>query len=1071
MHEGNQYGFSISLRTENNNGSDESGGSGSSDNNSDEGPLPYQKRFVLGVNKLRPLYRKIQSTTNTTTKEDHPRDTIPVSILRQFIKKRFPLKWEKTYKYVLCDFKESIEYTKKEVLPYKNITKWMYTNIENLSNEESVMMEEGEPTASRKEQYTYGFSPSVVEDILSQQQQQHEVDDFTIFKSLIARIDAGHKFMSWCIRENNRRLKFCCQLFIDSHLDLSVYITKHCTYRDSELTDPFNNMEYIIRSALDTYYPFEDRFAYFGDLPDMTTCIDMGNLWYDVRPKSKSLISALIHIIACKPLNHKCQWRNFIEILWDYVSKYPVISDLYRLLIEVSLMGNYPYSEVRPSYAHRMDIRKAFGYGSSVDEYYSPSHTVSFSSKQLITDNELFLWMTENEHIICQITTEYYMYNVVMQHALDSVLEYYDHWKHVKQLIRKGTDIIRREITNFDVIASPITTFTSCFESTKRELQLIHQKTLVYISKLKKTGFIDIMITELNKYNERNVINKNSTSPQTSEMYMLENERYREGGGGIDIMKFLNLACEKVASLRTNKIETKWLKCLGMTAKGYDYIRDLYYRYECEDIADNSISKDIDRIFKNSARDFHLIRVYVKNIQKLRSVRSYVLSSDYGINQLKALRAKRCLMWWQPTPDDIDLFYYCSSCKKWSAPVVDSKDEKKRLNYHAMGREKALYDPFTKQLYCGKQTTSISVKKYMDNGTYFSMKDISDTRVAKTIRNHKENLSCNGVPLIGVHMLNACQKLDDKKWALCEICGWITLYEGAKFGPNGFTCGMHESSVKKKPIMFKGKNNNKTATNSQQQTEPQKSQQKGEGGEKEEEDEEDDDDELEEECDIDEEEDLDEVRLKNGLYESSNELDYCIYCGLLCIHDKTRTDSIMGTYFHGQQQKQTDSSSSSSTPSDINNNNNNNDDTAIITSNVAPPPSSAAAVAATKKRKQNMNNVGVFVKIVDDDILKLPSSSSSSDEKKGKKGRDKKNKNEGIKNKKAFKTVCLCHSDYEKVKDFFSVKSITLKSTLFKELANIRSKVIGSPGSSNSNYSSRRRINTTASINRGRMRR
>ena len=327
------------------------------------------------------------------------------------------------------------------------------------------------------------------------------------------------------------------------------------------------------------------------------------------------------------------------------------------------------------------------------------------------------------------------------------------------------------------------------------------------------------------------MINKNSTSPQTSEMYMLENERYREGGG-IDIMKFLNLACEKVASLRTNKIETKWLKCLGMTAKGYDYIRDLYYRYECEDIADNSISKDIDRIFKNSARDFHLIRVYVKNIQKLRSVRSYVLSSDYGINQLKALRAKRCLMWWQPTPDDIDLFYYCSSCKKWSAPVVDSKDEKKRLNYHAMGREKALYDPFTKQLYCGKQTTSISVKKYMDNGTYFSMKDISDTRVAKTIRNHKENLSCNGVPLIGVHMLNACQKLDDKKWALCEICGWITLYEGAKFGPNGFTCGMHESSVKKKPIMFKGKNNNKTATNSQQQTEPQKSQQKGEGGEK-----------------------------------------------------------------------------------------------------------------------------------------------------------------------------------------------------------------------------------------------
>jgi hypothetical protein len=1055
MYEGNQYGFSLSLRTESSCCDDNDNNNNNNSSTSsyeDEGPLPYQKRFILGVNKIRPLYRKLQK------REDHPRDTIPVSVLRQFIQKRFPSKWEKTYKYVLCDFNETLSYAKKRALPYDNITRWMYTNLKNCDPDES------------KERHTYGFDHTVIEKISPV---PDESDNFDIIRSLIARIHAGHKFMNWCIRENDRKLKFCAQLFIDSHLDLSIYVTKHGVYEDTRLLHPYDNMEYIIMSALDTYYPFEDRFAYFGNLPDMTTCIDMGNLWYDVRPKSKSLISALIHIIACKPLNHKCQWRNFIEILWDYVSKYPVISDLYRLLIEVSLMGNYPYAEVRPSFIHRMDIRKAFGYGSSVDEFSqaatnkssstTTASSISFSCKQLITDNELFLWMTENEHIICQITTEYYMYNVITQHALDSVLEYYDHWKNVKQLIRKGTDIIRREVNNFDIFSKCITDdkqstpvlppAVNCFESTKRELQLIHQKTLVYISKLKKTGFIDIIITELNKYNERNVINKYSTSPQTSEMYLQSSKAnidkintVSEDGGSSNesstesndqFMHFMNLVCEHVASLRTNRIETKWLKCLGITPNGYEYIRDLYYRYECEDIADNSISKDIDKIFKNSERDFHLIRVYVKTIQKLRSVRSYVLSSDYGVNQLKALRAKRCMMWWEQTPEDIDLFYYCSSCKKWAAPVVDSRDEKKRLNYHALGREKALYDPHTKQLYCGKQTTSISVKKYMDNGTYFATHDISDTRIAKTIRNHKENLSCNGVPLIGVHMLNICQKLDDKKWALCEICGWLTQYEGAKFGSNGFTCGMHDVTPKKKPIMYnkdtiagrKAKNFslNSNTTDNNSITEPRATEEDNEDFMK-----------L-----------LEQSRLDHGLKEIANELDYCVYCGLLCLHDTSAENAYI------QQIQRSRGGNATGTATTTNNNNNsaktneNNGHTSATidkedmdysisshqTANIQPDHSNEAALA-NKKRKQNLNNIGIFVKIVDDDVLKKPVTIATTDH-------SQKTAPATIKApSQIYKTVCLCYSDFEKVKDKFA-GSIILKSTLFRELTNIRSKIGG----------------------------
>ena len=112
-------------------------------------------------------------------------------------------------------------------------------------------------------------------------------------------------------------------------------------------------------------------------------------------------------------------------------------------------------------------------------------------------------------------------------------------------------------------------------------------------------------------------------------------------------------------------------------------------------------------------------------------------------------------------------------------------------NVYAHGFEMVLYEVEKDTNYCGKQNIPINIKKCIESGAYYGTESMESEKVAKNIRKNKEKPRCCNTPLVGIHMLGKCKKLGKRFWAMCEICAGLTEWEGAKFGPNGFTCCQH----------------------------------------------------------------------------------------------------------------------------------------------------------------------------------------------------------------------------------------------------------------------------------------
>jgi hypothetical protein len=597
----------------------------------------------------------------------------------------------------------------------------------------------------------YGFDIDTVKEILDS-----SPEEYSIFQSIIYRLWHAHSAQE---ETQSRKWKFRLQLFIDTHIDLCIYIVKNNACLNYLLKSPIENKDRIGIAAKDYYYPHPDRFRFCGNLPDFIPLIDVGNIWYDVRPKEDSIVSALIHFFACKTQHHKCQVRNFVSIIYDYYLQYPVIIDLVRKYLLITMLGNYDSAKFRPCFQKRMEI------------------VLSFNE---VSNDSLFIWMFEHESLVYCATKEFYMYSVELNYTLDKYLSMTSDWVAVKNATRDSLDCVRGILSRYELGS------TQRYELIEKELKLMHQESLVYITKLKKAPFLDIIIAEFNKYHEKKIIVKASTDTQSSESKLDDETR-----------DTINNVCKYLKVVRPDSdkyIELRWLKIFGISEKGLSLIRDLYYGYEKLDIADNAIIKRIDEIYKSNSQDFHIIKTYFKALKEEFSYKRYKLSSDHAQRQVDALRARHIIHPWESFPEEIDIFYFCKNCKRWAHPIVDGNNTKSLTNIYAIGCEKTLCDIELDTIYCGKQTSSLAIKKLRDNGDY-QKEELDDEKSARTIRKHKDTKLCTDTPLTPVSMIGWIQELDGKLYALCEVCGCLIAFDPTKFNPRGFTCNRHNEDI------------------------------------------------------------------------------------------------------------------------------------------------------------------------------------------------------------------------------------------------------------------------------------
>ncbi|KKL72763.1 hypothetical protein LCGC14_2081670, partial [marine sediment metagenome] len=568
----------------------------------------------MGVNRIRPFRRETKITFKDfySIKES---TNIPSLLLGRFFIINANEKWEKKLQYVFCPFKHTL----------KNI------NCIGITNDKKFK------TILEKSNIFYGFPENVLKILIHsyENQQQLKEQTFHLLHSIIFRLYHCHKLMEKYQRQQQQKIVFWIQLFIDIHLDLCIYMNKYNIYNDEELLEIDKNRNDLIKSVLDQYEPHDWRVSHSGNLPDLTPCIDMGNIWYDVRPKPRieNITCALIHIIACKTQSHKCQLRNFMRILQGYFQKYPEMIEIFRMLIEISMLGNYLHAGYRPCFEIRLEIRK------------------SFQERNILNNNYFFLWMMENEQLVYYATKEMYVFMVESQYILDVIMKETSYWDEIKKSIIKAMDMSRTAICTLNCFSwEKQYSFTEILD---KDLKQIHQHDMLpHISKLKKAIYLDMMVQEMTKYHEKYIINKNSTAIQSSEMllsaYFINDDDDIDGTEEyMQILSDMQFVIDsRCTDKETNQIELKWLKCFKISEKGFEEIRLLLFDYECKDIADNAINRRLDRIYKNSKYDFHMIHVFFKLIQEKKSFGNFKLSYDYAKNQIFALRSKYSILPW-----------------------------------------------------------------------------------------------------------------------------------------------------------------------------------------------------------------------------------------------------------------------------------------------------------------------------------------------------------------------------------------------------------------------------------------
>ncbi len=636
---------------------------------------------------------------------------------------------------------------------------------------------------------------------------QENVDDaafkkteYKILLAVLYRIEFATKLMGV---GKDRRYDYWLQLFVDTHIDLCIAMHTTGFFDDASIECADLNPNSIAESVLEQNFPYDTRCAHAGDLPDLSVCVQFASVWFQMRakPKADNIAEALVHLVACKTQTHKCQVRNFASIAYAYASQFPQIMTLLRALITVSMLGNYPHARRHPDFASRL-------------------HMTYSTRPEVTTDRELFLWIAENEHLAYAIVKEYYRYLVAQRPAFEAVLGETTHWNTVRDYICDAMDRARSMLSmavgsgtlcgkpygqqrpghvghgppdpKAPRIGGDSKLHAECMRTIAADMKTLHEYSeLPLITKLRKGTFTSIIVPNMSTFFTHHVLDDHAVRPQTSLISLAAIDGKEVAA---EIVRAMREVIEKRVARHDSRepIEMRWLAYFGVTPEGVAAIRALCYDYETKDIADNSIARRISAIYEHSPRDFFVIHTFFKIVVDWRATAKFRLPLCYAEAQAAVLRAKTFTPPWKALPPRSDVFYWCPSCMRWLSDAVDITDADTRDNMYSINFNHTLYSYDTDQIYCDRQKVSVNTRKQVESGKYDDPTTyVEDAREARRVRHYLGTPACCSAPAIPVHMLGVCQRLGGKLWALCECCASITQWEGAKFGPTGFTCGFH----------------------------------------------------------------------------------------------------------------------------------------------------------------------------------------------------------------------------------------------------------------------------------------
>lgn len=667
-----------------------------------------------------------------------------------------------------------------------------------------------------EETFLFGFSKKVVEELTlliekvtlvdDQQKISHQrllqytrkiVEDFSIFLVLFFRI----YFLSRQIKHMSKLFQSDAyydihhnlNLFLDTHIPLSSMILSYHLYRDDELYNHENNRFHIYRPVIVQFFPKDLDFIEHSDTFDLWQPIYNSGRKCQENERGKNtngIYNAFSQKIFTKIGVFTCQKRSLDTAISDIIRRFPDVFDFIKRCIFISLSGNFEYSKCRPTFPVRCILWSLI---------FGPDNKF---------EKEIFDFVLHYEVTLLYILREFIVYFCSVDLVYSEFIRNFIKQDQIELLIKRFMETVRGklEASMKDVVKnqSESEQVFDPFISLSREncLGLVESYT-----REKYTEFLPFgskfsrYIPEIYFFRTMEMKHKEENEDKYSKInekdtHFISNERL------LNIFSVVEHIHDTGAMHLREFFYTKWLKYLGVTKESFHFIRNLYYRYCCEDLPDNSIPKEMRKLWGMNRRDFHIIRIYLKHLIERFNFIRYSLPHEIYLIQKECNERKMNILF--PLSSTLSspyssssmsathhYCYYCKNCMRWANNVIKPNDPNAKRTMSSFTPSSCAIDIVTGNLVCLRATDV----KFQSNEKKKQQRK-EDMLKLNTMEKKEERKSiCSKTPLQSVNMNGLIQKIGKVFYCKCTLCDCLMEFNAFSFGVQGLTCGNHNDGV------------------------------------------------------------------------------------------------------------------------------------------------------------------------------------------------------------------------------------------------------------------------------------
>ena len=486
--------------------------------------------------------------------------------------------------------------------------------------------------------------------------------------------------------------------------------------------------------CLDAMAPLKIKAKHAGLLPDMVHLMGSLNLFEDARQKPVPLL----HLLS-KALPQRCQFRNFREIARGYCSTKPLINDLVRSMVFLSIGGYYPHVRGRIFATTRMELYQ-YWYG--------------------LTNEELTGWVSQNSLLVFYVIKEFLISMCEYDSALMVVVRTRYNWDHYVRTTMETMTMVRR------LWGTPRRNDRGAI---MQELQRAHTRNCKHLQTLPGASVLSKITT---------VFLRRRTEAKTR----TASTRTVAARGIQDLARTINndsIGCDMSFTVKTvgEVLKNQTMAGPGQAALHGNHWDEIANAVSAEKSFPHRIIHDWD------ADVYATIEMTVLRLRLLHQVRVVRLPLHFLHAQYHAVCARYDL---HPSAtsevERVSSFYICLTCQSFKGFAVDSAVEKTRINVSATGHDKVAYDDETGFMTCSKH------KNERQTGPNTKYKQ----RVA--LLHHlgcAEKRGCERTRCLAVNLLGNLVLCFGTAYSLCFGCGAPCVFrQGTSMR---FTCGCCES--------------------------------------------------------------------------------------------------------------------------------------------------------------------------------------------------------------------------------------------------------------------------------------